>query len=141
MFAGSKVQHANMDGKFVDISFADLSTTDVESLLRLLTEGTPGAKANSAGALRNLAMNTAHQVLIATVRGIETLVSLLTEGTPDAKGNSAGALRRIAANADNHLHIAEAGGVEAFVRLLTEHRRSSCSCFNLLVPSKNHRFK
>ena len=68
----------------------------IAPLVALVTNGTPGAREEAAGALKNLACgNYANKVAIAAAGGIAPLVALVTNGTPGAREEAAGALKNV----------------------------------------------
>ena len=78
--------------------------------MRLLSDGSPVAKAAAANALRNLAGGNAdNKKLIAKAGGIEPLVLLLSDGSPEAKAAAAKTLFSLACNADNKTLITSRG--------------------------------
>ena len=78
--------------------------------MALVQSGTAGQKEQAAGALRNLAANAKHKVLIAQAGAIAPLVTLVQSGTAGQKESAAGALKSLAINAENKVLIAQAGG-------------------------------
>ena len=64
-------------------------------LLKLLDEGTPGAKEQAAAAIDNLSFNADNKVKLMGLGAESKLRKLLDEGTPNAQKNAAGALKRL----------------------------------------------
>jgi hypothetical protein len=65
-------------------------------LLKLLDEGTPGAKDKAVGVVWNLAVNEDNQVTLMKLGAALKLLKLLDEGTPFAKVHAAGAFWNLA---------------------------------------------
>ena len=64
--------------------------------MRLLSDGSPAAKAAAAKALFNLDANADNRTLIAEAGGIKPVVLLLSDGSPEARAAAANALFNLA---------------------------------------------
>ena len=90
----------------------------LKPLVALFESGEESRKEYAAGALRNLAFETANRAAIVEAGGIRPLVALTT-GTEKQKEYAAGALWFIAADNDaNQEAIMEAGGIKPLVELV-----------------------
>ena len=96
------------------------------TLLKLLDEGAPDAKAQVSCATRNLATNEDNQVTLMKLGAALKLLKLLDEGTPFAKVHAAGAFWNLATRHYGDAHEAWSGFqiVEAGGR---GHARCGCS--------------
>mmetsp|Transcript_2614 Transcript_2614/g.6709 ORF Transcript_2614/g.6709 Transcript_2614/m.6709 type:complete len:912 (-) Transcript_2614:145-2880(-) len=91
----------------------------VRPLIRMLTRGSEEGKKRAAKALREVARNKAHQVVISQACGIPPLVELLETRAPeDVQEEVAACLGAVAANAQVQAAIGESGVIPLLVRRL-----------------------
>ena len=87
----------------------------MQPLISLLREGSPTAKAHTAGALAHLASNSRCQNAIREEGGIPLLINVLREGSQDAQERAEEAIKNLASSNRNQGVIREERGIQALM--------------------------